>query len=198
MAFFEVHVYNDLEYFLQELASSLSFWKRCKFSSNIKTSCQISSWSYCAYIVVLLSKKFGILWRMAGKLLFFSSKNKTPRGRCNIILWNWTSIPHVILLHTQHLFWNKMAFGWSLRNYSGKYPVQNDRNNWLRREHKSFILNKWNRSPKGEWVFRNNKQGRLSLFNRNIPCVKFFFCRSMASWQECCVILWENCYVQAT
>ena len=110
-----------------------------------------------------------------GSCSFFSSRNKTPRGRCNIILWNWTSIPHVILLHTQHLFWNKMAFGWSLRNYSGKYPVQNDRNNWLRREHKSFILNKWNRSPKGEWVFRNNKQGRLSLFNRNIPCVKFFF-----------------------
>ena len=68
MAFLEVHVYNYLEYFHQELelASSLSFWTRCKFSSNIKPSFQISSWSYCAYIVVLLSTKFGILWRMGG------------------------------------------------------------------------------------------------------------------------------------
>ena len=122
MAFFEVHVYNDLEYFLQELASSLSFWKRCKFSSNIKTSFQISSWSYCAYIVVLLSKKFGILWKIGGKLLFFLFKNKTPRGRCKIVLWNWTSIPHVILLHTQHLFWNKMAFGWSLKELFWEVP----------------------------------------------------------------------------
>ena len=129
----------------------------------------------CVYSGPFIKKSLVFFEEWVGSCCFFSSKTKTPRGRCNIILWNWTSIPHVILLHTQHLFWNKMAFGWSLRNCSGKYPVQNDRNNWLRREHKSFILNKWNRSPKGEWVFRNNKQGRLSLFNRNIPCVKFFF-----------------------
>ena len=28
---------------------------------------------------------------------------------------------------------------------------------------------------KKEWFFRDNKQGRLSLFNRNIPCVKVVF-----------------------
>ena len=92
MAFFEVHVYNDLEYFLQELASSLSFWKRCKFSSNIKTSFQISSWSYCAYIVVLLSKKFGILWRMGGKLLFFLQKiNSSMEMQYYPMKMNWHS-----------------------------------------------------------------------------------------------------------
>ena len=37
--------------FLQESASSL--WKGCKMPSDIKTSCQISRWSSCAYIVLL-------------------------------------------------------------------------------------------------------------------------------------------------
>ena len=36
MAFFEVHVYNDLEYFLQELASSLFFEKGASFPQTLK------------------------------------------------------------------------------------------------------------------------------------------------------------------
>ena len=55
------------------------FEKGAKFSSNIKTLFQISSWSSCAYIVVLLSKKVVFFEEWVGSCCF-SSKNKLLEG----------------------------------------------------------------------------------------------------------------------
>jgi hypothetical protein len=52
----------------------------CKFSSNIKTSFQTSSWSYCAYIVVLIKKVWYSLKNGWDVVVFSLQKIKLLEG----------------------------------------------------------------------------------------------------------------------
>ena len=80
-------------------------------------------------ILVLESKKYGIPWSMCGKSTHITS-----------------------LREMRHSFWNNVDFPRGTRHYFGKYPLQNDGTNWLRRV-RSFKLNESNSSPKKTDIF---------------------------------------------
>ena len=120
MAFFEVNVYNYQKDVSSKNASSP--WKLCKISSNVKTKFQISRWIFFAYVMVLVSKKYGIPWRMCAKFfLSLKTMNSLRDTQYSPKTMELYSKMYIALLRS---FWNNMHFPSCRRHYFGKHLLQ--------------------------------------------------------------------------